>query len=322
MASKIQWTDETWNPIRAAHDGRVGWHCERISPGCMNCYAEKQNVVGARGGTKLPYNAKSTAILDRLHAPGAPQRGIYMDSKTLVQPLRWRKPRKVFVCSMSDLFGSWVSNAWLDSIFAVMAMTPHITYQVLTKRPATAMRYLTDPLTPKRIGGKMKPIRDMAMNKPDWWHPEWQKWPLPNVWLGTSVEDQNYADERIPWLLQSPAAVRFLSCEPLLGAVDLTWVEHFNALEPDWTPQTGAPHPLIDWVIVGGESGANARTLDVEWVRTIVKHCQHADVPVFVKQLGKRPFDPATGSMHLGDRLHGGNIDEWPEDLRVREMPL
>lgn len=177
-------------------------------------------------------------------------------------------------------------------------------------------------------------------------------WPLPNVWLGTSVEDQRWADVRIPELLATPAAVRFVSCEPLLGPLDLEWCAGINAIARDWAGGpgggTGAPHPLLNWVIVGGESGPGAGPCDVAWVRSVVSQCRAAGVAVFVKQLGAKPrnwcvaagldlgydflpdfcdrWDSGEGA-HCGDRCSllksrkGGDMTEWPEDLKVREFP-
>lgn len=203
----IQWTDATWNPVRAKYSttddvGQVlktGWHCERVSPGCQHCYAERINEK--RFGTGLPYNRKSRDLVD-----------IYLDEKALAQPLRWRRPRKVFVCSMTDLFGEWVPDEMIDRVFAVMALSPQHTFQLLTKRPARMRRYLSND-------DRMYVLRSMIEELTEGYTK--CRWPLPNVWLGVSVEDQQRADERIPELLATPAAVRFVSCEPLLGPVDI-----------------------------------------------------------------------------------------------------
>ena len=325
MSTGIQWTDETWNPIRARRtwpDGESlrGWHCERVSPGCENCYAETLNEK--RFGTGLGYTRPSRDMVS-----------IYLDERTLSQPLHWRKPRRVFVCSMTDLFGEWVTDEMLDRVFAVMALTPHITYQVLTKRPEQALAYLTQP----DVVGDVEGEADALAGAFGWHHSGDWSWPLPNVWLGVSVEDQRRADERIPVLMDTPAAVRFLSCEPLLGAVDLShWVGCEicgKALPCDCGFHE---EPALDWVIVGGESGAGARPCDLAWVRSIVSQCQTAGTAVFVKQLGAKPceaherWSDDRGSMvtsypdvqwvKLRDR-HGANMSEWPEDLREREFP-
>jgi len=234
------------------------------------------------GNPKTPYYAGLT----RKAGDGRPvfNGTVKLMTERLSQPLRWKKPRRVFVDSMSDLFHPDVPVGFLDRVFAVMADTPRHTFQILTKRPARMKRYLAYDQPPK------------------------------NVWLGTSVEDQTTADERIPHLVQTPAAVRFLSCEPLLGTVDVTG------------------GPWLDWVIVGGESGPRARPCNVEWIREIVRQCREAGVPCFVKQLGAKPYDLAgdslcdDGSVPVGAYLDlhsckGGDMSEWPEDLRVREYP-
>lgn len=474
----IEWTDETWNPIRASsHEHGNGWHCERVSRGCQNCYAEVINRD--RFGTGLAY---TRANRERVI--------ISIWGTTLSAPLRWRKPRRIFVCSMTDLFGEWVPFELIDWVFAVMALAPQHTYQVLTKRPERMREYL--------VGRR--------------------DWAIPNLWLGVSVEDQVAAESRIPVLLDTPAAVRFLSCEPILSMVDLTrflsceadcegcrreilgsdsaghvlggsrgsgleartgvqwepagspadylagrsstggegqrrWssapsvhgasrenaglrasnrvdgAESRGHSEPDgsepyrrgrdeqpsgeprsdyeererqtraacagqtgeseharskadasagdrdsWTVRQPLRRPegnrqdvrsigrddsehrasrevdthsrLISWVIVGGESGPDiARPCDIGWIRGIVGQCKAAAVPVFVKQLGRRPYDdiiaagwaaeargypphavpwvPDFGA-NWAPRLRsrkGGDPSEWPEDLRVREWP-
>lgn len=320
----IQWTSETWNPLRAITGaGKGGWHCERVSPGCQNCYAERQNMSAwAAGGTGLPYNRKSRE-----------QVSIFLDAAALAKPLRWKKPRRVFVCSMTDLFGEWVTDEMLNRVFAVMAWTPHITYQVLTKRPERMREYIQTG-----IGVE-------------------SRWPLPNVWLGVSAEDQERADERIPVLLETPAAVRFVSAEPLLGEVtltrDLLWRatpcrDGCGCERPEDADVNDCAcggeccvgeafiyrPPDLHWVIAGGESGPGARPCNVEWIRDVVAQCREAGVACFVKQLGARPYssredegpnerltlDNARWQFHLRDRK-GGSPEEWPEDLRVREFP-
>jgi len=302
--SHIEWTDASWNPIRTRIGEKVGWGCQRVSPGCQNCYAA---TINHRLGTGLDYDAKGIAAAE-----------FFLDEKTLVKPLSWRKPRKVFVCSMTDLFGEWVPDEWIDRMFAIMAQTPQHTYQLLTKRPERMRSYMTLPgrgdLQINRMGRVAQYISSphVARNL---------DWPLPNVWLGVSVEDQQRADERIPVLLETPAAVRFLSCEPLLGPVDLgrnMYVGRFFDL--------GTPD--ISWVIIGGESGPGARPMDVAWARSLVSQCQSAAVACFVKQLGAKPYEMPllydlnySRPMKLADRK-GGDMGEWPEDLRVREFPI
>lgn len=287
--TKIQWTDETWNPLRARRKdggGKVGWACVRVSPGCVNCYAATQNRQMWAGGTGLDYTVPNLKLVETVRS-----------EKALTQPLRWKKARRVFVCSMTDLFGEWVTDDEIEAVFGVMAQARQHTFQVLTKRPERMRAFLAD-------------IPRAAV--------------LPNVWLGTSVEDQQRANERIPHLLATPAAVRFLSCEPLLGPIDLR------------RPKVPALDTAeIDWVIVGGESGARARPMNVLWVVDLVDQCRAAGIAPFVKQLGAKPYidrlvrcDSVEADLelqrtwlNLADRK-GGDINEWREDLRVREWPV
>lgn len=228
--------------------------------------------------------------------------GITEHPDTLTAPLRWRKPRRVFVNSMSDLFHAGVSDAFIARVFAVMAATPQHTYQLLTKRHGR-MRSL---LNSHRFWLDVVIASDVSV-------PTANGHCLPNVWLGVSVEDQQRADLRVPALLDTPAAVRFLSCEPLLGPVDL------QRAEPDAFVDGG-----IDWIIVGGESGKGARPLDVKWVRSLIKQGhRHPAGRVFVKQMGACwARDNFWGGKSVASvDSHGGDFDYWPSDLRVREFP-
>lgn len=274
----IQWTDATWNPIRG---------CSRVSEGCRNCYAE---VVAARfSGPGQPYEG----LARRTSNGGARWTGkIMFVEKHLDDPLRWRKPSRIFVNSMSDLFHEDVTDEQLDRIFAVMDAARRHTFQVLTKRPARMLAYS-----------------------------ELRRAPASNVWLGVSVENQQAADERIPLLLETPAAVRFLSCEPLLGPIDLVpflFDEVDGTTMPDYSSPRASNRGL-SWVIVGGESGPNARPCDTQWIRDIVDQCQAAGAAPFVKQLGAYPVN-GSYAMQLEDS-HGGNPEEWAPFLRVREFP-
>lgn len=249
----IQWTEATWNPTTG---------CDQVSPGCDNCYALSM-AKRLKGMGSAKYQTDGDP---KTSGPGF---GIAMHHDTLTAPLRWTKPRKVFVNSMSDLFHDGVSSAFIASVFDVMRQTPQHTYQILTKRHAR-LRSLLRSAVPG------------------------EGWPLPNVQIGVSVDDQHWADLRVPALLDVKAAVRFLSCEPLLGPVDLA-------------PWLGG----LQWVIVGGESGPGARRMQLDWARQLVTQCQDGGVPVFVKQLG---------SVWAG-RGKGGDPDAWPADLQVREYP-
>ncbi len=211
----------------------------------------------------------------------------------LDQPFRWRGPRRVFVNSLADLFHKNVPAWFIADVFAVMAVTPQHTYQLLTKQHAR-MRSLLNSVN----------FRLAVMEKARGRHPGRLTpiWPIGNLWLGVSVENQYWA-RRIPALIDTPAAVRFLSCEPMLGPVDLRYAGGIDALKRDWIGGTGAPHPLVDWVICGGESGPNARPMHPGWARKIRDDCERASVPFFFKQWGEwgpAPFivrvcDPATG---------------------------
>lgn len=305
-ATKIEWTSRTWNPVTG---------CTKVSAGCKHCYAE---TFAKRTFRQLYGDRDFTEV--RCH----PER--------LEQPLSWRKPQKVFVNSMSDLFHEDVPTDFQDRVFAVMALAKEHTFQILTKRPQEMRRYLDskDPACLAAAAPEQYPCSSLVIEDCDW--------PLPNVWLGVSVENQETADERIPVLLQTPAAVRFLSVEPLLGSVNLT--AHLDR-GADYYGQR--EWKTVDWVIVGGESGPGARPCNIEWIRDIVRQCKAAGVACFVKQVGAVPVMletewralsttpllsatnhlkvlPGFVPLHLRDRK-GGDINEFPEDLRVREWP-
>lgn len=292
--TKIEWTHrpnstgKTWNPLRARNKktGGVGHFCEKVSTGCQNCYAE-------------PFQKRFKNPV-RYAAQDAGQVEVFLDEKTLNQPAGWKKPATVFVCSQTDLFLRHYSNEWIDQVFAVMALCPQHTFIVLTKRHDRMHAYFQKHFTRHKCGaiaakvtGKMHPgghdCDPDVCNMP---------FPLPNVWLGVSVEDQAAANERIPVLLDTPAAVRFLSVEPLLGPVDLTDIvtpvrdgvtDHFNALdhiEAKMFEDDPNGLPALDWVIVGGESGHNARPMHPDWARSLRDQCKAAGVPFFFKQWG------------------------------------
>ncbi len=253
--SAIEWTNSSWNPIRARNlkTGKIGWHCEHSTTGCEFCYAEGFNL---RLGTGLPFKPGHRAEIE-----------ILLDEKMLTAPLHWKRPRKVFVCSMSDLFADFVTDEWLDHMFHVMALCPQHTFQVLTKRAERMRDYFAD-------------IEHDPLSK--------GCCPLPNVWLGISCERQQEADERIPLLQDTAAVVRFLSCEPLLGPINLDRVHfgdgiYMSALHGG----RDTPTPWnINWVIVGGESGPNARPMHPQWARDIRDQCHAAGVAFFFKQWG------------------------------------
>ena len=301
--SDIEWTDATWNPVRG---------CVKVSPGCKNCYAETF-AERFRGVAGHPYEQG----FDPRLVPEA-----------LDAPLRWKKPRTIFVNSVSDLFGDFVPDEYLAACFGVMAATPRHTYQVLTKRADRLPRWSGWVETRAHRGAWLECMltaSDMIPEDPprrfaeETIGPLSGPWPLPNVWLGVSVESQKYADERIPHLLATPAAVRFLSIEPLLGPVDLTpylrsWcpacASHLLGGEHFEGRACGTCHARtergVGWVIVGGESGPGAREMDPAWVRSIRDQCVAAKVPFFFKQWG------GVRKKLRGRLLDGRTWDEMP----------
>jgi len=331
--SSIEWTEETWNPV-------IG--CTKVSEGCRNCYAERMSArlasmhdadvaKGRNPGRKENYVEVVQYGLDKNgFAVALPHwnNDVVCIDDALTIPYHWRKPRMIFVNSMSDLFHPDVPFEFIDDVFAVMALCPRHTFQILTKRTLRMVEYLSSRISNGRPTDNISHCMERLLNY-ECGIAE-HSWPLPNVWLGTSVENQETADERIPHLLGCPASIRFLSCEPLLGPIDLSgWLP---VDDPD--ARDGC---LIDWIIVGGESGPGARPCNIEWIRNIVNQCNDAGVPCFVKQLGAKPvstFDEwndgiRTNGLRIGDDLmqwklnsrKGKDPDEWPADLRVREMP-
>jgi protein gp37 len=309
--TSIEWTDRVWNPVTG---------CTKVSAGCKNCYAER--VFPRAYGT----SRKFTDVL--------------MHPDRLEQPLRWRKPQRIFVNSMSDLFHEDVSEEFIDRVFVVMMIARQHKFQILTKRPERMRNYVLDPAT---IGRVIADFHDVTKSL-DGSHVRTRNhadgmggFMLSNVHLGVSVEDQKTADERIPLLLETPAAVRFVSYEPALVAVDFLSMPRVGA-HHDWltgekeTAREKTSTPALDWIIIGGESGPKARPFNLQWARDVIAQCKAAGVPVFMKQLGAKPVSPICGidprhtiayptvSLALKDRK-GGDMNEWPEDLRVREFP-
>lgn len=311
--TKIEWTDATVNAVNG---------CSVISPGCKHCYAMKQ-------AHRFPVRQGLT----HKTAGGMVWTGeVRFSESALLQTLAWKRPRKIFWNAHGDLFHWNVPDEWIDRVFAVCALTPHHEHQILTKRSARMRAYCSDPRTPERIArvildlgadwgvsgaAALAPLGNRATEA----DPSFVIWPLSNVWLGVSVEDQQRADDRIPDLLATPAAVRFLSCEPLLGPVDLRWIAEpdmrrsgvidallgCNWIEvpgDDFRPQRPGHQDRsmgrwvvsddahifasrkLDWVIVGGESGPGARPMHPDWARGVRDQCAAAGVPFFFKQWG------------------------------------
>jgi protein gp37 len=267
--TKIEWTDRVWNPVTG---------CTKVSAGCKHCYAERQfpRVYGR----------------DKVEERKRHFTDVVCHPDRLDQPPKWRKPRRVFVCSMGDLFHEDVPWSFICAVFAVMAAARQHTFQVLTKRPRRALGlfrhlHLCDSVA-ETLGVS---ARDNGLCS-TWMDNEFPGWPLPNVWLGVSCENQAAADERIPLLLQCPATVRFVSCEPLLGPVDVEPALHRGVEERKRHFTDVVCHPdRLDqppkWVIVGGESGPKARPMHPDWARSIRDQCQAASVPFFFKQWGE-----------------------------------
>lgn len=303
--TKIEWATASWNPIRARHavNGRIGWHCEVLTPGCENCYAQ---AINRRLGTGREYLKRERTNNDLVQ--------VFLDKEILIQPLRWRRPRRIFACSMTDLFGEWVADEMIDRIFAAMGACEDAglghQFQVLTKRAGRMRDYM-------RSDAACKAWNSRRLDR--------EAWPPRNIWAGVSVEDQRRADERIPLLLDTPAAVRWVSYEPALEAVDFDrWFWMYSEYGGNRRmPAGGWDHPQpIGWVVVGGERGPGARPFNIEWARSIIRQCKAAGVPVFIKQVGANAWDGKIPHPGFSDRK-GGDPAEWPdEDLHVREYPM
>jgi protein gp37 len=286
--TKIEWTDATWNPIRARRKstGKLGWHCEHVTEACRFCYAEKLNV-NTFFGNGLDYKPGHRKDIE-----------IFLDERTLMQPLRWRRGRKIFPCSMTDLGADFVTDEMLDRVFGIMVAAYWHTYQVLTKRPGRLRAHFERPLFGREV--------------------EVFDWPAPNVWVGTSIATAD--DRALAWeLIKVRAAVRFLSIEPLLEAIDISGLL-----------KTGA----IGWVICGGESGTNARPMHPDWVRSLRDQCAESGVPFHFKQWGEFApgeiagdvLDPEkyyTGKSYWDGRWidqdspPDGHVDDEPDVYRI-----
>lgn len=325
----IEWTRSddgtagaTWNPVTG---------CTKISAGCDHCYAS--TFAERWRGTPGHYFENGFDVALR--------------PEKLDQPLRWKRPRRIFVNSMADLFHEAVPDEYIARVFAVMAMAKQHTFLILTKRHARMRSFLQDDCLCGKghvpgihlrsamdwAGTRHSPTYVPGVVGGDVYHH--REWPLPNVWVGVSAEDQKWADIRIPALLDTPAAVRFVSAEPLLGPLDLL---EGGSREPTrkrglWAipdpPEYDGGEPVcqdhgavrcdrctfLDWVIVGGESGHGARRMDPAWATALVEQCRMSEVPVFVKQVG------SVLGRELGAGPKGGDWDAWPEGIGVRQFP-
>lgn len=275
--SKIEWTDATWNPATG---------CTKVSPGCANCYAERMTKrMGSRvHGTISPSWDGNEVIEER----EARFDEVVIHMSRIDQPLHWRKPRMIFVCSMGDLFHKDISNGFILDVFGTIATCPQHTFLILTKRAERMMLFCQSARPPK------------------------------NVWLGVSAENQKTADERIPLLLQTPSKKRFVSCEPMLGEISLFDISPNAA--PTINVLTGSHNcasdyaAKLDWVICGGESGPKARRMYPEWARKIRDQCWATDVPFFFKQWGEyNTTGQRVGKKIAGSMLDGKEHKEVPE---------
>lgn len=329
--TKIEWTDATVNAING---------CTVVSPGCTNCYAMRL------AGTRMKNHPTRAGLTQDSKAGPVWTGEVRLNEQALMQPLRWSKPRMIFWNAHGDMFHPAVPDEWIDRCFAVMALTPQHIHQVLTKRADRMREYLSARDVRARIGVLIPGlVRSWRENARGIWQA--QIWPLSNVWLGVSVEDQQRADERIPDLLNTPAAVRWLSCEPLLGPIDLTriclvpqvrgsaragihidalrgrYVESGMAYIGDW--DINAPFPsdastlTLDWIVVGGESGP--RPMHPTWARSLRDQCA-IGVPFFFKQWGDwvsvsevegtgphHQFSDGTTVRRVGKRIAGRTLD-------------
>lgn len=317
----IEWTNETWNPI-------VG--CSLESPGCTNCYAmRKANRLAEMGKHTSHYRG-----LVEKHNGKPVWNGVVREApeRLLMKPFRWKKGKMIFVNSMGDLFHESVPDHAIDKVFAVMALCPQHTFQVLTKRAERMREYMAD------IDARGDAINGYAGEMMHWDEmPQREPGPLSNVWLGVSAEDQTRADARIPHLLATPAAVRFVSCEPLLGAIDLTdipWPKdrpkfpETDDISDSRSALRVIENTKLDWVIAGGESGPGARPPHPDWFRSLRDQCQQADVPFFFKQWGSwgperppnyyppgnkggKPSHQSAALMPDGSRYRPSHPDDW-----------
>lgn len=277
--SHIGWTSATWNPM-------VG--CMKVSDGCDHCYAE--TLVNRFAGSNPAFPNTFDVLTLR--------------PSMLDLPLRWRRPRRVFVNSLSDLFHADVPDDYIAQTFAVMALATQHQFQVLTKRPGPMRSLLSSEAFRDRVDAAMV-ARGACVETHD------VGWPLPNVWGGTSVEDQRWADIRIPLLLDTPLAVRFISAEPLLGPVSLHRYLSRAWGEGAWNTRDVA----LDWVIVGGESGRGARPMELTWVDDLAHQCREAGTAFFMKQFG------SVAARQLGLPGKGDDPDLWPPGWRRQEYP-
>jgi protein gp37 len=281
--TKIEWAEKTWNPITG---------CTKISEGCKNCYAERM----------------SKRLAGRYGYPKDKPFAVTFHEDRLQEPLKWRNPSMIFVCSMGDLFHDDVETKWLDKVFAVMALCPQHTFLLLTKRPENMQKYITSK---NKFGDSSicKAINDIPASLGN--RVGCLEIPFSNVWLGVTAENQREANNRIPILLETPTIKRFVSIEPMLEFISLDELDVYRSITQKidslsgyhFYPEKRATINInkLDWIICGGETGQKARQMQVEWARNLRDQCKYAGVPFFFKKLGQGK--------------------ETPQDLMIREYP-
>jgi protein gp37 len=328
----IEWSEHTWNPTGG---------CFKVSPGCKNCYAIR--VARRLGGNpnndvRAHYDGLTVIQGGQMNWSGE----VTLNERVLLEPLKRKQPTTYFI-SLSDLFYDKRHITHIHKVLAVISQSPQHTFQVLTKYADRMQQIMSNPDIEDRVDEEGVDL--------GWCHANAAgRFPLPNLHLGVSVENQQYADERTPLLLKTPAAVRFVSYEPALGPVDFERIandglaegqRYIHALKGYTWETHGTDYydtcgigAQVDWIIVGGESGPGARPFDIEWARNTIAQCKAAGVPVFCKQMGAKPIDSKDGILYCANEPHaqkcnavtlkdkkGGDMAEWPEDLRVRELP-
>lgn len=341
----IEWTrgmgeGATWNPIAAFVEdpnadpdapstykfddapGKLyvrGWFCTHDSEGCRHCYAERMNLWRGNGLEYIAQNLSRTRF----------------EFMGLDDPIRWSRPRMIFPCSMTDLFADFYSDKMIDYVFAVMALSRRHVYQVLTKRARRMFEYMMHPeREAKWMNAVAHVVEGFNLQKQCAREPifsQREEWlPLPNVWMGVSVEDQKNAERRVRYLAKTRAALRWLSLEPLLGPVDIFDVDGKIAQQMGEDGAMGFPADIIDWVVVGGESGPGARPMHPEWVRKVRDDCAQIGMPFFFKQWGNYApvnlvshegdetivrLDPGVKCVHISGRVE----DDFPSIFRPAE---
>ena len=303
--TEISWTDATWNPVTG---------CTRVSPGCDHCYIERTPPFRIEGRKFEGRGIGSST-------------GVQLHQERLTRPMKWRKPRRVFVCSLADLFHADVPDDYIAQVFAVMAANyewdrPTHVFQVLTKRPARMRALLSSSGFRSMVAGHVARMTDEAHADRVHDNVMHHHWPLPNVWVGVTAENQEWADKRVPLLLKTPAAVRFVSVEPMLGPLKLCscYPGGMSYGTCDGAQEDCAAHGrnALDWVICGGESGPSARPMQPQWAMGLRDQCSVACIPFHFKQWGEWVPDDAgvmtrVGKRKAGRELDGRTWDEYPE---------